>query len=168
MTTMYDVPANVLIKRAAEELKKSGSVVPPQWAAFVKTGVSKERPPIDQDWWYFRAASMLRKTYMTGPIGVSKLRRKYGGNKNRGYKPGKFFKGSGNILRKVFQQLEAAKLVMKSKTGKAGRVITPEGKSMLDKIAAKIAREGSVKAPAKAKASKKTESKNEEADTNSD
>ena len=168
MTTMYDVPANVLIKRVAEELKKSGSVVPPQWAGFVKTGVSKERPPVDQDWWYVRAASVLRKTYMNGPIGVSKLRRKYGGNKNRGYKPERFYKGSGNILRKVFQQLETAKLITKSKTGKPGRVITAEGKSMLDKLAAKISRENPVKVSAKPKAKKAAEAPKQDADAGSD
>ena len=44
--------------------------------------------------------------YRHGPIGVSKLRTKYGGKKNRGHKPEHFYKGSGSVARKVLQQFE--------------------------------------------------------------
>jgi small subunit ribosomal protein S19e len=39
------------------------------------------------------------------------LKRKYGGKKNRGHKPEKRFDGSGNIIRKILQQLEKAGLI---------------------------------------------------------
>ncbi len=139
MTTMYDVDSQELVIRAAEELKKVPEIKPPEWAPFVKTGVHKERPPADSGWWYLRTASVLRTVYRLGPVGVSKLRAKYGGKMNRGVKKSHFFKGSGNILRKALQQLEKAGFVKFAEKGvHKGRVITPKGKSFLDKIAARI------------------------------
>lgn len=136
---MYDVDSQELILKAAEELKKIPEIKPPEWAPFVKTGMHKERPPVSNDWWYVRAASILRTVYRLGPVGVSKLRTKYGGKKNRGVKKEHFFKGSGNILRKSLQQLEKAGLVKFAEKGvHKGRIITPKGKSFLDRIAIQI------------------------------
>ncbi len=139
MSTIYDADPSELIEKASEELKKSQVIKPPVWAAFVKTGVHKERPPVKDDWWYARAASVLRKIYRLGPIGISKLRVSYGGKKNRGYKTEHFYKGSGNILRKILQQLEKegfVKIDLKSKH--KGRLITAKGKKFLDGVAGKI------------------------------
>ena len=139
MTTVYDVDAQELILKAAEELKKIPEIKAPAWAPFVKTGMHKERPPVNGEWWYIRTASVLRAIYRMGPIGVSKLRTKYGGKKNRGVKKEHFFKGSGNILRKSLQQLEKAGFVKFADKGvHKGRIITPKGKSFLDKIASQI------------------------------
>ena len=133
---MYDADAQELIIKAAEELKKIPEIKPPVWATFVKTGMHKERPPVDSGWWYIRAASVLRTIYRLGPVGVSKLRTKYGGKKNRGVKKEHFFRGSGNILRKCLQQLEKAGFVKFAEKGvHKGRAITPKGRSFLDKIA---------------------------------
>jgi len=100
--SIYNCDPSELIEKTSEELKKIESVKAPEWAPFVKTGVHKERPPANLDWWFVRAASILRQIYIHGPIGVSKLRTKYGGKKNRGVKPEHFFKGSGNIIRKNY------------------------------------------------------------------
>ena len=133
---VYDKNANELINKAAEELKKIESIKAPDWARFCKTSCAKERPPVDRDWWYKRSASMLRRLYISkGPIGVSKLRKKYGDRTNRGHKPDKFYRGSGNIARKILQQLEKSGFAKKAEIGvHKGRVITPRGKSFLDKI----------------------------------
>lgn len=140
MTTMYDAEPQKLILKAAEELKKIPEIKPPEWADFVKTGMHKERPPANGDWWYVRSASVLRAVYRLGPVGISKLRVKYGGKKNRGVKKEHFYKGSGSILRKSLQQLEKAGFVKFAEKGvHKGRVITPKGKSFLDKIATLLA-----------------------------
>src|SRR3989338_6581735 len=139
MPTIYNADPSELIEKASEELKKIESIKPPVWAAFVKTGVHKERHPVKNDWWYMRAASILRKIYRLGPIGVSKLRVGYGGKKNRGYKTEHFYKGSGNILRKIMQQLEKEGFVKKEeKNVHKGRVLTAEGKKFLDAVALQI------------------------------
>lgn len=134
MTTVYDVQADKLIEKLKEELKSVEEISPPEWSKFAKTSSSRERRPDQEDWWYIRAASILRKVYMKGPVGVSRLRTAYGSKKNRGHKPWKFRKASGSVIRSILQQLEKAGLV-KDKTG---RVITPEGQSLLDNISQSI------------------------------
>ncbi|MDD4137146.1 MAG: 30S ribosomal protein S19e [Methanoregula sp.] len=135
MTTVYDVPADHIIRTVAEELKKKKEITPPAWAAFAKTGVHKEMPPEDPDWWFIRVAAVLRRIYVDGPMGVERMRSFYGGNKNRGSRPNKFRKGSGSILRKSVQQLEAAGLVIHDKTG---RKVSPAGMAFLDAIAQEV------------------------------
>ena len=122
-----------LIQKVAVYLKENRVIEPPPWAVFVKTGVHKERPPQDPDWWYIRAAAIMRKLYIRGPIGVSRLRTLYGGRHRRGHRPPKFAKGSGAIIRKILQQLEAAELVQKA--DKRGRVLTPKGRELLEEAA---------------------------------
>jgi len=136
LTTVYDVDPNKLIAEAAKELKKDANVKPPEWSHFAKTGAHKEKVPTDRDWWYTRVAAVLRRIYVE-PQGVSRLRRVYGGRKNRGYKPEKFVKGSGSVARKSLMQLEKSGLVKKEKTG---RTVTPKGKKFLDNIANKISK----------------------------
>lgn len=132
MTTLYDVPPEVLIKRLGEELKKKKDIQPPAWASVVKTGVHREMPPEDPDWWFIRTGAVLRRIYRDGPVGVQRMRSVYGGKRDRGSRPNRFRKGSGAILRKIMQQLEKAGFVEKSKSG---RSVTPAGRSFVDDIA---------------------------------
>lgn len=132
MTTLFDVPADILIKRTAQKLKDEYNIGKPDWVMQVKTGMHKELAPVDSDWWYIRCASILRKTYMDGPVGISKLRGYYGGKHRRGVASPAHARGSGSIVRKALQQLEAAGLV---KSGKKGRAISAAGQSLLDNTA---------------------------------
>lgn len=130
MTTVFDVPADLLIEKVADELKNNDKINSPAWSNFVKTGVHKERKPENVDWWYVRCASILRRVYIDGPVGVRSLRTFYGGKKDRGVSPEKFRRGSGSIVRVALHQLEAAGYVEKVD---AGRIITPQGRSFLDR-----------------------------------
>lgn len=142
MSSINEIDATKLIEKAAEELKGIEAIQPPEWSKFAKTGVSKERVPDREDWWFVRSASVLRAVNNLGPVGVSKLRRKYGGRKNRGHKPDRVFKGSGNILRKIFQQLDTAGLIQTQlKKDRKGRVITPKGVSFLHNLSNQIKKE---------------------------
>jgi small subunit ribosomal protein S19e len=138
MATVYDVPADVLIERAAKKLEEGKVVEVPEWAKFVKTGAHKEHPPAQENWWYIRAASILRRIYVDGPVGVARLRTYYGGRKNRGVKPEHHMDAGGKIIRTILQQLEKAGFV--EKDGQNGRKITKKGQSFLDKIASEIAK----------------------------
>jgi len=133
--TINDTKPDILIKKIAEELKKLPEIKAPEWSIFVKTGHHKERPPVEKDWWFSRAASILRKVYLLGPIGTNKLKVKYGGKKNRGHKPGKTYAASGNIIRKILQQLESAELIVKAEVnGHKGRKLTVKGKKFLNSL----------------------------------
>ena len=148
MTTVYDVPADHIIRRVAEELKKKKEIVPPAWAAFAKTGVHKEMPPEDPDWWFIRVAAVLRRVYVDGPLGVERMRSFYGGNKNRGSRPNAFRKGSGSVLRKSVQQLEAAGLIVHDKTG---RKVSPAGMAFLDAMAFEVSKNPPAPVPKRVK-----------------
>ena len=131
MTNIQDVNPNDLIEKTALKLAEIPELKPPEWAIFVKTGLHKQRPPVQENWWHLRAAAVLRSLFILGPIGTAKLRTKYGGKQRRGYQPSKFAKGSGNILRKILQQLEKAGLAQQvSKSGHKGRVATSKGLSL--------------------------------------
>jgi small subunit ribosomal protein S19e len=136
MPGVVDVDAEILIKRVAEKLEKAPEMKPPEWHTLVKTGVHKERPPTQKNWWWIRAASMLRKLYLNQPTGVTKLRKAYGGRKNKGHKPEHKERASGAIIRKLLQQLEAAGFA-KAEKGK-GRVLTPKGRLLLNTTAQEI------------------------------
>lgn len=130
MTTVYDVPSKDLIDAVAKKLQNDKTIVIPDANVFSRTGVDKENPPVDKNWWYTRCASILRKIYINNVIGIERLRAEYGGKRDRGSKPYKARSGSGSIVRRALQQLEKAGYVTKIK-GK-GRVLTSKGRSFLD------------------------------------
>jgi len=136
MVTVYDVPADKLILKTAEKLKGNSAIVPPEWAEYAKTGRHTEKAPLQEDWWFTRAASILRKIYVKGPMGSSKLAAEYGGYADRGSKPNRAVKGSRNIARKCMMQLEKAGYL--TKKAKEGRIISPAGMSLLDNTAKEV------------------------------
>ncbi|MBP5475358.1 MAG: 30S ribosomal protein S19e [Methanomicrobium sp.] len=132
MTTVYDIPPDVLIANVAGELKKLDTIKAPDWAEFAKTGVHKQMPPKEEDWWYTRAASVMRRVYIDGPVGVQRLRSFYGGKKNRGSKPNRFARGSGSVTRKLLQQLETAGYIQNTPEG---RIVSANGRKFMDAVA---------------------------------
>ncbi|WZZ12392.1 hypothetical protein YC2023_105481 [Brassica napus] len=83
----------------------------PAWTDIVKTGKLKELAPYDPDWYYIRAASMARKVYLRGGLGVGAFRRIYGGSKRNGSRPPHFCKSSGGVARHILQQLQTMNIV---------------------------------------------------------
>ncbi len=137
LPTPYDVPAPLLIERLAQYLKGNiDEITPPLWASHVKTGSHLKRPPQDPDWWFTRCASLLRKIYMKGPIGITSLRTEYGGRVDGGVKPEHSRKGGGSVVRKGLQQLESAGLVETLRN--RGRIMTREGRAVLDRLSTEI------------------------------
>jgi len=120
--------------KLAEALKEIAEFKVPDWALFVKTGVSKIRVPEDDDFWYKRAGSILRQLYLHGMVGVGRLRTRYGGKMDRGGRASKFRKASGKIIRVILQQAEAAGFVEKVTSRQFGRRLTQAGRDFLDDI----------------------------------
>ena len=132
---IYDIDPQTYNIKLAEALKKTGSFPMPDWAKYVKTGLNQSRLPDNQEWWYNRAASILRQISIHKVVGVGRLRTKYGGRKIRGMKPEKFAKASGKIIRVMLQQAEKAGYLEKVKEGKRfGRRLTLNGKNFLESI----------------------------------
>ena len=129
-----DIPAGEFNTKLAEELKKIPEFERPEWSLFVKTGTHAERVPANEDFWYRRAASILKQISVRGTIGVNRLRTRYGGRKNRGARPEERRKGAGKIIRVILQQAEKANLLEKSAGKKKGRRLTQFGKKLLKNI----------------------------------
>ncbi len=140
MTTPHDVPASPFIEKLAKYLRENiDEVQPPPWASIAKTGAHVEKQPQNPNWWYIRCASILRKIYVHGPIGIEKLRADYGGRKDFGVKPEHAVKAGGGAIRKALQQLEAAGLIETTKP--QGRKVTPKGRKLLQEIAEDLLKE---------------------------
>ena len=135
MAKVYDVPADVLIEQLAEALKEE-NIFTPTWIPFVKTGSHADRPPQNRDWWHIRCASLLRKIYLHGPIGINELRVKYGGGKPSGYGAAHHRDAGGAIIRNAVHELERLGYI--EKVEKKGRIISSKGMKKLDQMATKI------------------------------
>jgi len=138
MAKIFDVPANNLISKLSEQLKKDKKINPPTWSSFVKTGTHAEKMPQNKDWWYTRCASLVRKVYLHGPIGISDLKSYYGGRKRIGYNLDHHKDAGGAIIRKALQQLESAGYIDKKSKG---RMISNEGMKRVDRLATEIFKE---------------------------
>jgi len=140
MNPVYELNTQEYNLKLAEALKKISEFKEPEWIAFVKSGPAKERPIEDPDFWYKRSASILRQIYKKKVVGVNRLRTKYGSKKNRGFKPEKFKKAGGKIIRAILQQAdqagftELAKDIKGVRNKKPGRQLTQKGKEFMESI----------------------------------
>ncbi|MCX6748876.1 MAG: 40S ribosomal protein S19 [Candidatus Pacearchaeota archaeon] len=132
--SVYNTKPDEYNQKLAEALAKLDEFKMPEWAHYVKTSVSKQRPPEGEYWWHKRAASILRQIFIKGVVGVNRLKTRYGGRKSRGAKPERFKKGSGKIIRTILQMSEKAGFLVQSDTKKKGRQLTKKGLEFLNKI----------------------------------
>jgi small subunit ribosomal protein S19e len=140
MTTLFDVPADALIEAVAAEI--DDEIEEPDWAAYTKTGVGRELPPEQEDFWSIRAASLLRKVAVDGPLGVGRLREAYGDSKQGSTRyrtrPDTKSEASGKVIRTILQQLEEAGYVVNQS---GGRSLSGEGRALLDRVAGEVMEE---------------------------
>jgi small subunit ribosomal protein S19e len=140
MTSLYDVPAEDLIEAVTEELTAEDDIEAPDWIDYATTGVDRELPPEQDDFWERRAASLLRKVAISGPVGIGSLATAYGstkGGSNRyQVRPPSQSDASRKIIRTALQQLEEAGYV-ETQQGQ-GRVVTGEGRALLDETASDL------------------------------
>lgn len=122
-------------KLLAAALKNEEEFKKPEWIDFVRTGTNKMRPTAEEDFWYKRAAAILRQIYIKKIVGVQRLRTRFGGRKKRGMPPAEFRRAGGKIIRVILQQAESAGLLEKAKGKKAGRQLTIKGRQYLEALA---------------------------------
>ena len=118
----------------ATGLKKHKEFKVPEWVMFVKSGHGKQRSIDDEDFWYNRAASVLKQVYLRGTVGVQRLRNRYGNRKDRGKQPPHFAKSGGKIIRLILQQAESAELLTKAEGNRKGRILTEKGKKLIEGV----------------------------------
>ncbi|MCK9596821.1 40S ribosomal protein S19 [Candidatus Pacearchaeota archaeon] len=138
--SIYEMNPQEYNLKLAEALKKVEEFQEPEWVQFVKSSSGKQRPIEEADFWYKRAASILRQIYKNKIVGVNRLRTKYGSKKNRGMRPERFVKSGGKIIRTILQQADKAgfteivKVVKGTKEKRPGRKISAKGKAFLEDI----------------------------------
>jgi len=135
MVSAHDVPSSKLIGALSEQMKSMPGMKAPEWAQWAKTGSHAERPPTNPDWWLTRAASIMRKLYLHGPVGLTDLERAYGGTKALYYNPKHHRDAGGSSIRRILHQLEQAELVTKTPKG---RVLSSKGRALLDKTSRQV------------------------------
>lgn len=141
---MKDVDQDKIVEHVASFLKKSGKLKVPENMDIVKTAKFKELAPSDQDWFYIRCASILRRLYHRSPAGVGAIKKIYGGRQRNGVRPSHFCRADGSVARKAIQALENIKMVEKHAEG--GRKLSAQGQRDLDRIAAQIVTQSRVAA----------------------
>ncbi len=77
--------------------------------------------------------------YLHGPIGTARLATEFGGRRDDGSAPYHPRTGSRSVAREAMQQLES--LGYLSKADKRGRVVSPQGRRILDSLATEILKE---------------------------
>ena len=147
MNPVYELDAQEYNEKLAEALKGVEEFEVPEWLGFVKSGPAKERPINEADFWFKRAASMLRQIYKNKVVGVNRFRTKYGSKKNRGMKPERFKKAGGKIIRVILQQCDAAGFtriaedVKGVRSKKPGRELTVKGKEFMEGVGSEEVKE---------------------------
>jgi len=148
MITPYDVEPNKFMDVLAKKLENEYKLEAPKYVNFVKTGSFKERLPEQENFWYIRCASIMRKMYRS-VVGVNKLRNIYGGKKEHSVRTHRHTKAAGSLIRNALQALEGADLVKKiveerrnSKDRMVklvkGRTLTSKGRKLLDSVASSL------------------------------
>ena len=150
MITVSQVPADVIISLISQDLKSKLQM--PEWAKFVKTGPSRQRPPVDAEWWWIRAASIIRRISLDGPVGTNRLRTYYGSRKDRGVRTEKTYRAGGKIIRVILQELEKQELI---KSTPRGKVLAPKGQSFMAKMSKKASEAGDGANASESKSTKK-------------
>lgn len=138
MVDVKKVPTDLLINYVAKSLKEDERIKVPEWVSFVKTGIHREKGWTQPDWYYIRLASTLRKISLNGPVGISRLSQEYGGRVDRGSKRYHPAAGSRSIVRHMLNTLEELGYVKKDPKG---RIISPQGQSLLDKTSKEALKE---------------------------
>eukprot|EP00798_Chlamydomonas_sp_ICE-L_P003324 gene3324-13355_t len=122
----------------AAHLKANDKIHLPTWVDVVKTGSFKQLPPIDEDWYYIRAAALCRRLYIRPNLGVGHFKTVFGGRtRRRGAAPERFCKAASGLIRHIFQTLETVGLMEKGANG--GRKLTSSGQRDMDLIAGRCA-----------------------------
>merc|ERR1712216_586128 len=128
--TIKDVDAHEFVKRYATHLKKQGKISLPELVDLMKTSVSRELAPYDEDWFYIRCASLARRLYVRQGTGVGAFSKVYGAKKRRGTLPGHFCRSSRGVIHNCLKQLMKVGVVEhmpEAAKKKGGRRITTRG-----------------------------------------
>ncbi|KAK2195938.1 bifunctional Ribosomal protein S19e/Winged helix DNA-binding domain superfamily/Ribosomal protein S19e [Babesia duncani] len=138
-TSLKDCDADMFIAAFAEHMKLKGWIECPKWIDYAKTSVAKELSPQNPNWFYIRAAAILRHLYFHPDSGIGRLRKVYSSRKRNGCAPNHTCKASGKIIRTIVQQLESVGLLEQDML-KRGRRLSRKGCNTVNSFARQLTR----------------------------
>mmetsp|Transcript_18461 Transcript_18461/g.51795 ORF Transcript_18461/g.51795 Transcript_18461/m.51795 type:complete len:151 (+) Transcript_18461:147-599(+) len=134
-TGVKDVSANDFIATYAAHLKSNDKLQLPTWVDVVKTAHAKELPPMDEDWYFVRAAAICRRLYSRPDIGIGRFTTLFGTKLRRGQRKERQSKAAAGLIRHICKALEEVGILEKSASVKGGRKLTASGQRDMDLIA---------------------------------
>lgn len=135
-----DVPADVFNLALADILKREKKFEFPRWAEHVKTGCNREMPPTQENWYFIRAAAILRQAYLHKTVTVEKLRFRFGGNQHPACTPEHHRRSSGKIIRSILQSLcDLGYLKHEDGSSESPRCLSKKGMDILRGVARDVA-----------------------------
>ena len=140
--TVLDIPSSQFINELAKYFKEKSIIKMPKYAPLVKCSRANDSEPINPDYFYYKAAAICRKLYLTKSknLGVGSLRSMFSKKQRRGCQPPKMFRSGGKLIRDLVKQLKAKKYIdnygeNEEDATEHGLHLTDSGRSELDKIA---------------------------------
>lgn len=115
-------------------LKSSNKMVLPEHHDIMKTGEGKELAPCDDDWYYLRAAAIVRQIARFGTVTSECMAWRYGSRKNRGVRPSKYVPAYREIGDSVLDNLRNMGWINAS----ADDMLTEQGKTVVREIIEKV------------------------------
>ncbi|KAM0674589.1 hypothetical protein GVAV_001776 [Gurleya vavrai] len=120
---IFHADTTLLNEAIADHLKRSEILSVPDNVDLIKTGVAKQMPPEDKDWYYKRAASIFRSVVLNTMsdkiqgIGTHFFARKYSSRCNRGVRPSKISKGSTGHVKAIIEDFVKSGWFIKAEIG---------------------------------------------------
>ncbi|EKX73210.1 40S ribosomal protein S19, putative [Theileria equi strain WA] len=139
-TSLKDCNADLFITAFAEHMKLKGYIECPKWIDYAKTSVAKELSPQNPNWFYVRAAAILRHLYFHPDSGIDRLRKVYSSKKRNGSAPNHTCRASGKIIRSIVQQLESVGFLEQDML-KHGRRLSRKGCNTVNAFARQLTKE---------------------------
>nr|7QCA_ST0 Chain ST0, 40S Ribosomal protein S19 [Spraguea lophii 42_110]7QJH_RT0 Chain RT0, 40S Ribosomal protein S19 [Spraguea lophii 42_110]7QJH_ST0 Chain ST0, 40S Ribosomal protein S19 [Spraguea lophii 42_110]8BR3_ST0 Chain ST0, 40S Ribosomal protein S19 [Spraguea lophii 42_110]8P5D_ST0 Chain ST0, 40S Ribosomal protein S19 [Spraguea lophii 42_110]8P60_RT0 Chain RT0, 40S Ribosomal protein S19 [Spraguea lophii 42_110]8P60_ST0 Chain ST0, 40S Ribosomal protein S19 [Spraguea lophii 42_110] len=121
-TEIFKVRHDTFIPALSEYLRTNKTVVPIKNFDIIKTSRGKETSPLDINWYYTRAASIIRKLLISKaknekPLSIVRFSSEYGCAKDRGNRPNKHVRASKGIIIKILNDLQEKGWVEKKENG---------------------------------------------------
>eukprot|EP00768_Dysnectes_brevis_P000457 gnl/Dysnectes_brevis/109_a130_11433.p1 GENE.gnl/Dysnectes_brevis/109_a130_11433~~gnl/Dysnectes_brevis/109_a130_11433.p1 ORF type:complete len:144 (+),score=31.29 gnl/Dysnectes_brevis/109_a130_11433:33-464(+) len=130
---LKDVPAELFVDAFAAQLKSEGAFKQPAYTEYAKTGACRDRVPESDDWYFVRAAAVLRRLYVRRNVGVGAFTKVFGTAYTTKCAPQHFKRSSSKVIRNILQQYEALGYVTQPRNG-SGRVMTRKGQKIVDQF----------------------------------
>ncbi|KAL0229959.1 hypothetical protein PCE1_003523 [Barthelona sp. PCE] len=135
MPGLKQVTADQFIQACGLHLKNANILELPTEITYIKSAPGRELGPQDPDWFFKRAAAILRRVYIQPGIGLGGFAKYFGAKARNGHARNHGALAARGVIRRIIQNFEKAGLIEQSTKG---RVLSSEGRRVCDTVATNI------------------------------